>query len=67
MPSPNVAEDHQTKNAMALVGKDAALLIADTEAPAKLYDAALALLANPTQQQQLATNVRQLAHPGALA
>lgn len=65
VPSPNVAEDHQTKNAMALVRKDAALLVSDAEAPAKLYDAALALLENPTQQQQLTTNVQQLAHPAA--
>ncbi|WP_375436632.1 undecaprenyldiphospho-muramoylpentapeptide beta-N-acetylglucosaminyltransferase [uncultured Hymenobacter sp.] len=65
VPSPNVAEDHQTKNAMALVRKDAALLVSDAEAPTKLYDTALALLQNPAQQQQLATQVRQLARPAA--
>jgi UDP-N-acetylglucosamine--N-acetylmuramyl-(pentapeptide) pyrophosphoryl-undecaprenol N-acetylglucosamine transferase len=65
VPSPNVAEDHQTKNAMALVQKDAALLVSDSDAPAKLYDTALALLQNPAQQQQLATQVRQLARPAA--
>ncbi|UOQ67511.1 undecaprenyldiphospho-muramoylpentapeptide beta-N-acetylglucosaminyltransferase [Hymenobacter volaticus] len=65
VPSPNVAEDHQTKNAMALVRKDAALLVSDAEAPAKLYDTALALLQNPAQQQQLATQVQQLARPAA--
>lgn len=65
VPSPNVAEDHQTKNAMALVRKDAALLVADAEAPAKLYDTALALLQNPAQQQQLANQVQQLARPAA--
>jgi len=65
VPSPNVAEDHQTKNAMALVRKDAALLVSDAEAPAKLYDTALALLQNPTQQQQLSAQVRQLARPAA--
>ncbi|MDF7810551.1 undecaprenyldiphospho-muramoylpentapeptide beta-N-acetylglucosaminyltransferase [Hymenobacter sp. YC55] len=65
VPSPNVAEDHQTKNAMALVRKDAALLVSDAEAPAKLYDTALALLQNSTQQQQLAAQVRQLARPAA--
>jgi UDP-N-acetylglucosamine--N-acetylmuramyl-(pentapeptide) pyrophosphoryl-undecaprenol N-acetylglucosamine transferase len=65
VPSPNVAEDHQTKNAMALVRKEAALLISDAEAPAKLYNAALALLQNPAQQQQLTANVQQLAYPAA--
>ena len=65
VPSPNVAEDHQTKNAMALVRKDAALLVSDAEAPAKLYDTALALLQNPAQQQQLANQVQQLARPAA--
>ncbi|WP_026880084.1 undecaprenyldiphospho-muramoylpentapeptide beta-N-acetylglucosaminyltransferase [Hymenobacter norwichensis] len=65
VPSPNVAEDHQTKNAMALVRKEAALLVSDAEAPAKLYDTALALLQNPAQQQQLTANVQQLAYPAA--
>jgi UDP-N-acetylglucosamine--N-acetylmuramyl-(pentapeptide) pyrophosphoryl-undecaprenol N-acetylglucosamine transferase len=65
VPSPNVAEDHQTKNALALVRKQAALLIPDAEASARLYDEALALLQNPKQQQQLSANVRQLAHPEA--
>ncbi|WP_316247994.1 undecaprenyldiphospho-muramoylpentapeptide beta-N-acetylglucosaminyltransferase [Hymenobacter sp. BT491] len=62
VPSPNVAEDHQTKNAMALVKRDAALLVSDADAPAKLYDEALRLLADPNRQEQLRTNVRQLAH-----
>ncbi|HEX8425665.1 undecaprenyldiphospho-muramoylpentapeptide beta-N-acetylglucosaminyltransferase [Hymenobacter sp.] len=65
VPSPNVAEDHQTKNAMALVRKDAALLVSDAEAPTKLFDTALALLQNPTQQRQLTAHVQQLAHPEA--
>ncbi|WBO85276.1 undecaprenyldiphospho-muramoylpentapeptide beta-N-acetylglucosaminyltransferase [Hymenobacter yonginensis] len=65
VPSPNVAEDHQTKNAMALVRKDAALLVPDTEAATRLYDEALALLQNSTQQQQLSANVLQLARPAA--
>lgn len=65
VPSPNVAEDHQTKNAMALVSKQAALLVSDAQAPATLYNEALALLQNPAQQQQLTTNVQQLAHPTA--
>ncbi|UOQ55505.1 undecaprenyldiphospho-muramoylpentapeptide beta-N-acetylglucosaminyltransferase [Hymenobacter cellulosivorans] len=63
VPSPNVAEDHQTKNALALVDKDAALLVSDAEAPTKLYDQALALLNDPARQQQLSQNVSRLAYP----
>jgi len=44
VPSPNVAEDHQTKNAMALFNNDAAMMITDAEAPAKLVDEAIRLL-----------------------
>ncbi|UYZ64819.1 undecaprenyldiphospho-muramoylpentapeptide beta-N-acetylglucosaminyltransferase [Hymenobacter weizhouensis] len=67
VPSPNVAEDHQTKNALALTSQDAALLVRDAEAPARLYDEALALLSNPARQQQLSANIRQLARPQATA
>ena len=44
VPSPNVAEDHQTKNAMALIRKDAAMMIPDTEARKELVDAAIELV-----------------------
>jgi UDP-N-acetylglucosamine--N-acetylmuramyl-(pentapeptide) pyrophosphoryl-undecaprenol N-acetylglucosamine transferase len=44
VPSPNVAEDHQTKNAMALIKNDAAMMITDAEAPQQLVDVALKLL-----------------------
>ena len=67
VPSPNVAEDHQTKNALALTSKDAALLVRDTDAAATLYNEALALLQNHARQQQLAANIRQLARPHATA
>ncbi|SET57933.1 undecaprenyldiphospho-muramoylpentapeptide beta-N-acetylglucosaminyltransferase [Hymenobacter actinosclerus] len=67
VPSPNVAEDHQTKNALALTTKDAALLVRDAEAATILYNEALALLQNPARQQQLAANIRQLARPQATA
>ncbi|MCC2548663.1 undecaprenyldiphospho-muramoylpentapeptide beta-N-acetylglucosaminyltransferase [Hymenobacter sp. BT175] len=67
VPSPNVAEDHQTKNAQALVQRQAALLVSDAEAPTQLYAAALALLSDLPRQQQLAANVRALAHPDATA
>ncbi len=65
VPSPNVAEDHQTKNARALVDKGAALLVTDAEAPVRLYGEALRLLNDPAGQQQLSTRVRELAHPNA--
>ena len=47
VPSPNVAEDHQTHNAMALVRKDAALIVKDAEAAEKLLPTAIDLLGNP--------------------
>lgn len=65
VPSPNVAEDHQTKNALALVKKDAALLVKDAEAAEKLYPAALNLMADTTRQQQLSTHILQMAQPQA--
>ena len=65
VPSPNVAEDHQTKNALALVSKGAAVLITDEHAPERLYDEALRLLNDPERQQQLSTRVRELARPDA--
>ena len=67
VPSPNVAEDHQTKNALALVGKGAAVLITDEHAPERLYDEALRLLSDPARQQQLSARVRELARPDATA
>ena len=65
VPSPNVAEDHQTKNALALVGKGAAVLVTDEHAPARLYDEALRLLADPARQHTLSERVRELARPAA--
>ncbi|TGE30001.1 undecaprenyldiphospho-muramoylpentapeptide beta-N-acetylglucosaminyltransferase [Hymenobacter metallicola] len=65
VPSPNVAEDHQTKNAMALVNKAAALLVADSEAATQLYDTALSLLHDPARQLELSRNASQLAYPHA--
>ncbi len=65
VPSPNVAEDHQTKNAMALVQKDAAVLIKDKEASAQMIRAALELIAEPTRREVLEQNIRQLARKDA--
>ncbi|MBF9222431.1 undecaprenyldiphospho-muramoylpentapeptide beta-N-acetylglucosaminyltransferase [Hymenobacter ruricola] len=67
VPSPNVAEDHQTKNALALMSKGAAVLITDEHASTRLYDEALRLLADPDRQQQLSARVRELARPHATA
>ncbi|WP_077922513.1 undecaprenyldiphospho-muramoylpentapeptide beta-N-acetylglucosaminyltransferase [Spirosoma sp. 209] len=65
VPFPAAAEDHQTKNAMALVDRDAALLVRDQAARTDLIPAALALLNNPAQRQQLRTAIKTLARPDA--
>jgi UDP-N-acetylglucosamine--N-acetylmuramyl-(pentapeptide) pyrophosphoryl-undecaprenol N-acetylglucosamine transferase len=61
VPSPNVAEDHQTHNAMALVRKDAGMIIKDTEAPEKLLKTACDLLADPEKVASLEKNIAKLA------
>ena len=61
VPSPNVAEDHQTHNAMALVRKDAALIVKDAEAVEKLLPAALGLLADPERTAVLGANAEKMA------
>jgi len=61
VPSPNVAEDHQTHNAMALVNKDAAVLVRDAEAADKLIPTALELLQDDQRLQTLHTNILKLA------
>ncbi|MBK7182787.1 MAG: undecaprenyldiphospho-muramoylpentapeptide beta-N-acetylglucosaminyltransferase [Bacteroidetes bacterium] len=61
IPSPNVAEDHQTKNAMALVTYNAALLIKDIEAKEKLKEAVLNLMQDETQCIKLSENIGRLA------
>ena len=65
VPSPNVAEDHQTKNAMALVDKNAAMLVADSEAVEKLVGIALETLADESQLNTLSENILKLAKPNA--
>ncbi len=65
VPSPNVAEDHQTKNAMALVAKDAALHIADREAESKLVTSCLNLLEDKNKRKLLSENLRSMALPDA--
>ena len=61
VPSPNVAEDHQTKNALALVRKNAAVCISDEEAENKLVPVALDILKNAGRTAELAGNIRALA------
>ena len=61
VPSPNVAEDHQTHNALALVNKNAAVLVRDAEAAEKLIPTALQLIQDEEQLAQLHTNILQLA------
>jgi UDP-N-acetylglucosamine--N-acetylmuramyl-(pentapeptide) pyrophosphoryl-undecaprenol N-acetylglucosamine transferase len=65
VPSPNVAEDHQTKNAMALVEKNAARLIKDVDAPKTLISETLALLADQEKCNALATAIHSLGKPNA--
>ena len=65
VPSPNVAEDHQTKNAMALVAKDAALCVSDADAPAKAIALALQTVADEARLASLAANIKALAKPDA--
>jgi UDP-N-acetylglucosamine--N-acetylmuramyl-(pentapeptide) pyrophosphoryl-undecaprenol N-acetylglucosamine transferase len=61
VPSPNVAEDHQTKNAMSLVEADAAELVKDNEANGNLVPKALKLLKDATRSEKLASNIKKLA------
>jgi UDP-N-acetylglucosamine--N-acetylmuramyl-(pentapeptide) pyrophosphoryl-undecaprenol N-acetylglucosamine transferase len=65
VPSPNVAEDHQTKNALALVHEQAAVFVADRDAEEKLVDKALELLQNKDLQKRLSDNIGKMALPNA--
>jgi UDP-N-acetylglucosamine--N-acetylmuramyl-(pentapeptide) pyrophosphoryl-undecaprenol N-acetylglucosamine transferase len=65
VPSPHVAEDHQTKNAMALVSRKAALLVKDADAGRDLLPTAVATLGNPATMAQLSANLTRLAKPNA--
>ncbi|MBP1640963.1 MAG: UDP-N-acetylglucosamine--N-acetylmuramyl-(pentapeptide) pyrophosphoryl-undecaprenol [Bacteroidetes bacterium] len=67
VPSPNVAEDHQTHNALALVNKDAAIMIKDVEAKEALIPEALKLIKNHLRLEQLATNSMNLAQKDSAA
>lgn len=65
VPSPNVAEDHQTKNAKALVEKDAALLVRDIDAHERLVEEAIRLFKAPDRMAELAINISKMAKPEA--
>ena len=65
VPSPNVTEDHQTHNAMALVRKDAGMIIRDSEASEKLMAAACALVADPEKIALMEKNIAALAKTDA--
>lgn len=65
VPSPNVAEDHQTKNAMALVDRDAAVMVTDGEAREKLVDTVIGLIEDKKKLQEMSANISALATTGS--
>ncbi len=64
IPSPNVAEDHQTKNAQAIVDKNAAIMIRESELN-DFLDRLISLVNNKLEQEQLSKNIKELALPEA--
>jgi UDP-N-acetylglucosamine--N-acetylmuramyl-(pentapeptide) pyrophosphoryl-undecaprenol N-acetylglucosamine transferase len=65
VPSPNVAEDHQTKNALALVHKEAALYVKDAEAPKVLLPMAVDVVMDTSKLKSLSENILKLALPAS--
>lgn len=65
VPSPNVSEDHQTKNAMALVEKEAAIHVSDAEAKEELIKTAVATVNNAEKLETLSLNIKKMAKPNA--
>lgn len=65
VPSPNVSEDHQTKNAVALQGENATILIKDSEAVEKLVEKAIKTIQNKTKLEQLGKNALKMALPNS--
>lgn len=61
VPSPNVAEDHQTKNALALVNKNAAVMVTDTEAEGKLVDTVIELAHDSAKLKTMSENISAMA------
>ena len=65
VPSPNVAEDHQTKNALALANRDATLYVKDADAPATLLQLAVETVADEVKLKSLSENVLKMALPNS--
>lgn len=65
IPSPNVAEDHQTKNAMAIVDKEGALLLKEAQLDTQFQPVFSDLIANEAKQQKLSENIKKLARANA--
>lgn len=65
VPSPNVSEDHQTKNAMALVNKQAAVLVKDSEAKEQVMREAFAVISDAARGNALSAHIRSMAKPDA--
>ncbi|WP_291779235.1 undecaprenyldiphospho-muramoylpentapeptide beta-N-acetylglucosaminyltransferase [Cecembia sp.] len=65
IPSPNVAEDHQSKNAMAYVQKEAAILLKDSEAIGKLKASVDTIFSDPSKSEKMGKNIKKLAKPEA--
>ena len=65
IPSPNVAEDHQTKNAMAIVDKKGAIIIKETELDSSFEPIFSNLISNENLQKELSENIKKLAKPNA--
>jgi UDP-N-acetylglucosamine--N-acetylmuramyl-(pentapeptide) pyrophosphoryl-undecaprenol N-acetylglucosamine transferase len=65
VPYPFAAEDHQTQNALNLVNKQAAIMVADIDAPAKLVEKAVLLLNDTKMQENLSQNIIKLGKPKA--
>ena len=65
VPSPNVAEDHQTRNAQALAAKEAALVVRDDEAAERAVPLALELLADDGRRARMVANISAMGRPDA--
>lgn len=65
IPSPNVSEDHQTKNAKALSDNNAAILLPDNKTHFEFQNTVTSLLANPSKMEEMGTNIKKLAKPHA--
>lgn len=65
VPSPNVTEDHQRKNALALVARDAAVMVEDADADTGLVTAVTDLLADPARREAMSRNIKAMALPDA--